>query len=390
MGNANRSASLAGSIKMMDGQEVDPEESKTLTGGVKGDLDDEPVTKKELGSFRKIKALLGIELDSIQQNRLAEMDQNAADEADEEDEEDDFDYSAGGDVKVALMWVCAGVVFSNIIAIILLITGTPQSDGATAMQNFYAGYLLELTLSLDNLFAFYLIFKFFKVRNTEAVERTLFWGILGAMVLRAVVVAIGVVAIKQSECVLFLAAIVLLWTAFQVFYGDEDDDEDLADNSIIKFCKRFMPVTHEYDGANFFTQTPEGTKMTPLMLVNVVINLSDIAFAMDSVPAVFGITDDYVVVWTSSMCAILALRSLYTVTVHYVTDMPYMNNAIGIVLFFIAFKLLLKIMFHVDMPVTLSLLVVFFILGIGGAASYWKLQQDKEGEESAETQPHEV
>jgi TerC family integral membrane protein len=244
--------------------------------------------------------------------------------------------------------------------------------------------LLELTLSLDNLFAFYLIFKFFKVRNKEAVERTLFWGILGAMVLRALVVAIGVVAIKQSECVLFLAAIVLLWTAFQVFYGDEDDDEDLEDNSIIKFCKRCMPVTHEYDGANFFTMTPEGRKMTPLMLVNVVINLSDIAFAMDSVPAVFGITDDYVVVWTSSMCAILALRSLYTVTVHYVADMPYMNNAIGIVLFFIAAKLLLKIMFHVELPVTLSLLVVFIILGIGLAASWYKLKYGNDEEDGDE------
>merc|ERR1711988_1181833 len=154
MGNANRSASLAGSIKMMDGQEVDPEESKTLTGGVKGDLDDEPVTKKELGSFRKIKALLGIELDSIQQNRLAEMDQIAADEADEEDEEDDFDYSAGGDVKQSLMWCCAGFALSNAVAVTLYFTGTPQSDGSTAIQNFYAGYLLELTLSLDNLFAF--------------------------------------------------------------------------------------------------------------------------------------------------------------------------------------------------------------------------------------------
>merc|ERR1712022_65634 len=121
-----------------------------------------------------------------------------------------------------------------------------MGDGSTAIQNFYAGYLLELTLSLDNLFAFYLIFKFFKVRDTEAVERTLFWGILGAMVLRAVVVAIGVVAIKQSECVLFLAAIVLLWTAVQVFAGEEDHDEDLSENGIIKFCKKWMPVTHEY------------------------------------------------------------------------------------------------------------------------------------------------
>merc|ERR1712006_76333 len=117
--------------------------------------------------------------------------------------------------------------------------------------------------------------------------------------------------------------------------------------------------------------------MTPLMLVNVVINLSDIAFAMDSVPAVFGITDDGVVVWTSSLCAILALRSLYTVTVHYVTDMPYMNKAIGIGLFFIAFKLLLKIMFHVEMPVSLSLCVVFIILAIGFGASYYEKKQEE-------------
>ena len=202
-----------------------------------------------------------------------------------------FDFSRypgkGGQEKVSRP-VFLGVLFSNGVAVTLYYTGTFQDpDGSVAMQNFYAGYLLELTLSLDNLFAFYLIFKFFKVRDTEAVERTLFWGILGAMVLRAVVVAIGVVAIEQSECVLFLAAIVLLWTAVTVFAGEEDEDEDLENNAIIKFCKRWMPVTHEYDGSNFFTETPEGQKMTPLMLVNVVINLSDIAFAMDSVPAVF-------------------------------------------------------------------------------------------------------
>jgi len=248
---------------------------------------------------------------------------------------------------------------------------------------------LELTLSLDNLFAFYLIFKFFKVRDTEAVERTLWWGILGAMVLRAVVVAVGVVAIQQSECVLFLAAIVLLWTAVTVFAGEDDDDEDLSENGIIKFCRRFLPVTHEYDGANFFTDTPEGRKMTPLMLVNVVINLSDIAFAMDSVPAVFGITDDGLVVWASSLCAILALRSLYTVTVHYVADLEYMNQAIGIVLFFIAFKLLAKIMFEVEIPVTVSLLVVFLILAVGFGASYYVKQQEA-AEQELKEQPQEL
>jgi len=369
----------------------DKEETEGLTDmqaiGVKQeDEDEDACSKKEVSGFRKIRAMLGLELSGTQQERLMEIDESAVEDGDgdaeEEDEEDNFDYSAGGDIKQSLMWCCAGFLFANVVAVVLYFTGTFQDpDGSIAIQNFYAGYLLELTLSLDNLFAFYLIFKFFKVRNKEAVERTLFWGILGAMVLRAAVVAIGVVAIKQSECVLFLAAIILLWTAFQVFAGEEDDDEDLEDNSIVKFCKRFMPVTHEYDGANFFTETPEGTKMTPLMLVNVVINLSDIAFAMDSVPAVFGITDDATVVWTSSMCAILALRSLYTVTVHYVADMPYMNKAIGIVLFFIAIKLLAKIMFHVEMPVTLSLLVVFFILAIGFAASYWKLKQDKEEED---------
>merc|ERR1712195_271064 len=356
------------------------EETKGLTNlspGVDDDDDDE-CTRKEVSGFRKIRAMLGLVLSDTQKERLMEIDESAVEdkaEAEEDDEEDNFDYSAGGDVKQSLMWCCAGFLFANVVAICLYFTGTFQDpDGSIAIQNFYAGYLLELTLSLDNLFAFYLIFKFFKVRNKEAVERTLFRGILGAMVLRALVVAIGVVAIKQSECVLFLAAIILLWTAVQVFAGE--DDEDVENNSIVKFCKKFMPVTHEYDGANFFSDTPEGTKMTPLMLVNVVINLSDIAFAMDSVPAVFGITDDATVVWTSSMCAILALRSLYTVTVHYVADMPYMNQAIGIVLFFIAFKLLGKIMFHVEMPVTLSLLVVFGILGVGFGASYYKLQED--------------
>merc|ERR1712216_791198 len=192
-------------LKADDSQADDPEEMKTLTGdagaisavGVKQeDDDDERITKKEVGAFRKIKSMLGLRLDEAQEERLLDIEENAAEDGDEdeEDEEDDFDYSAGGDVKSSLMWCCAGFLLSNAVAVTLYFTGTPQSDGDVAIQNFYAGYLLELTLSLDNLFAFYLIFKYFKVRHKEAVERTLFWGILGAMVLRAVVVASGVVA----------------------------------------------------------------------------------------------------------------------------------------------------------------------------------------------------
>merc|ERR1712028_273011 len=226
--------------------------------------------------------------------------------------------------REAFLYCIMGVCFSIGVSVWI------RYDQSTeAMMEFYAGYFVEMSLSLDNLFAFYLVFKYFKVHSEAAQNRVLFWGILGAIILRGIMVLVGSAIIHTFRPLPLLCAVLLIFSAYQVLLigEDDDDDEDLSDNMCVVWASKCVPVDAGYHGADFMH---EG-KCTPLLLVLVVIELSDVVFAVDSVPAIFGITEHTIVVWAACMCAILCLRSLYTLVVQFVTDLPYMNNAIGIV-----------------------------------------------------------
>merc|ERR1711871_1277392 len=219
------------------------------------------------------------------------------------------------------------------------------------------------------------------VHSEAAQNRVLFWGILGAIILRGVMVIMGAAMIHTFRPLLLICAVVLIFSAYQVLMvGEDDDDEDLSDNACVLLAEKIIPVGRGYHGADFVY---EG-QFTPLMLVLVVIELSDIVFAVDSVPAIFGITENTVVVWAACMCAILCLRSLYTLVVQFVTDLPYMNNAIGIVLFFIALKLISDVCFGFKWPIGISLGIVAGILGVGAVLSIQKKAYDLALEEAEE------
>merc|ERR1712072_1241899 len=278
-------------------------------------------------------------------------------------------------VRNALFWTVLGFIFSNGVGLSFSFIHPRKHE---AMMEFYAGYILELSLSLDNLFAFYLVFKYFKVVSERAQNRVLFWGIVGAIVLRALMVGLGAAAISTYRPILLLAAGFLIWTTYIVFFADEDDDEDIADNFAVKLAQRIVPVSATYEGANFFNS--QG-RATPLFLVLVVIEFSDVMFAFDSVPAIFGIPDDGYVVWTACMCAIMCLRSLYTLIVQFVADLEYMNKAIGLVLFFIAIKLILDLVFHFKISIAVSLSFVAGIIFTGAIASLLFKSEDEEDED---------
>merc|ERR1719331_2148449 len=278
-------------------------------------------------------------------------------------------------VRNALMWTFASFCLSNVVALGFNMLHPRKHE---AMMEFYAGYILELSLSLDNLFAFYLVFKYFKVVKESAQNRVLFWGIIGAIVMRAFMVAVGAAAIHQYRPLLLVCAAVLIYSTYQVFFMEEDDeDEDLENNSVVKLAQWLVPVSGTYHSSDFFH---EG-KATPLLLVLVVIEFSDVVFAVDSVPAIFGITEDGYVVWAACMCAILCLRSLYTLIVQFVADLEYMNKAIGLVLFFIAIKLILDLVFHFKISIAVSLSFVAGIIFTGAIASIlFKSEDDEEDE----------
>eukprot|EP00586_Coscinodiscus_wailesii_P019802 CAMPEP_0172513552 /NCGR_PEP_ID=MMETSP1066-20121228/253514_1 /TAXON_ID=671091 /ORGANISM="Coscinodiscus wailesii, Strain CCMP2513" /LENGTH=346 /DNA_ID=CAMNT_0013293877 /DNA_START=483 /DNA_END=1524 /DNA_ORIENTATION=+ len=245
--------------------------------------------------------------------------------------------------------------------------------GPIPSQEFFAGYLVEQSLSLDNLFVFLLLFEYFKV-PLEYQNRVLTWGIIGAVVMRGIMISLGSVALKNFHSVLLLFAAVLVYSSGKMIYDlsglgrDEDDEEDMASNSIVRFSRSLFPTTDVYDGDRFFSVRDGIKSATPLLLCLISVEISDVVFAVDSVPAVFGVTEDPFIVFTSNICAILGLRSLYTILSKAASDLQYLEPAVAVVLGFIGAKLIGEY-FGLLIPTELSLLIVASLLFVGVGAS---------------------
>ncbi|KAL1199160.1 Thylakoid membrane protein TERC [Cardamine amara subsp. amara] len=241
--------------------------------------------------------------------------------------------------------------------------GIGLKEGVGKASEFFAGYLLEQSLSVDNLFVFVLVFKYFKVPLMYQ-NRVLTYGIAGAIVFRFSLILLGTATLQKFEAVNLLLAAVLLYSSFKLF-ASEEDDTDLSDNFIVKTCQRFIPVTSSYDGNRFFTKQDSIWKATPLLLTVAVIELSDIAFAVDSIPAVFGVTRDPFIVLTSNLFAILGLRSLYTLISEGMEELEYLQPSIAVVLGFIGFKMILDFFgFHVSTEASLGVVALSLSTGV--------------------------
>ncbi|CAN6992483.1 unnamed protein product [Brassica oleracea var. botrytis] len=241
--------------------------------------------------------------------------------------------------------------------------GIGFKDGVGKASQFFAGYLLEQSLSVDNLFVFVLVFKYFKVPLMYQ-NRVLTYGVAGAILFRFSLILLGTATLQRFEAVNLLLAAVLLYSSFKLF-SSEEDDTDLSDNFIVKTCQRFIPVTSSYDGNRFFTKNDGIWKATPLLLTVAVIELSDIAFAVDSIPAVFGVTRDPFIVLTSNLFAIIGLRSLYTLISEGMGELEYLQPSIAVVLGFIGFKMILDFFgFHVSTEASLGVVALSLSTGV--------------------------
>ncbi|KAK4583453.1 hypothetical protein RGQ29_026258, partial [Quercus rubra] len=257
-------------------------------------------------------------------------------------------------VRTVALCVCTAVAFG---------IGLGLKDGVGKATEFFAGYILEQSLSVDNLFVFVLIFKYFKVPIMYQ-NRVLSYGIAGAVVFRLTLILLGAATLQRFEAVNLLLAAILLYSSFKLFTSEEDDS-DLSDNFVVKTCQRFIPVTSSYDGNHFITSQGGVWKATPLLLTVAVIELSDIAFAVDSIPAVFGVTRDPFIVFTSNLFAILGLRSLYTLISEGMSDLEYLQPAIGIVLGFIGCKMISDFFgFHVSTEASLGVVATCLSGGV--------------------------
>lgn len=238
--------------------------------------------------------------------------------------------------------------------------------GSEKAVMYITGYVLEWSLSVDNIFVFVLVFTYFKV-PFKYQQRVLLWGILGALIMRGLMIVIGAALIDQFAWILYVFGAFLLFTGARMLFNKGDGEQDLDKNPAIKLVRRLFPISTEYDGQKFFT-IKDGVRMaTPLLLALVVIEFTDLLFAVDSIPAIFAITTDPFIVFTASIMAVLGLRSMYFLLAHVVHRFVYLQTGLAIILVYIGIKMLLLDVFHI--PAFVSLAVILSILGISIVAS---------------------
>lgn len=243
---------------------------------------------------------------------------------------------------------------------------TPNGlDGKQAALQFFTGYLIEESLSLDNIFIIALIFSYFRV-PLKYQHRVLFWGIFGAVVLRAIMIAGGLALINRFEWVVYIFGAILLITAVKMLISSQEN-VDPERNLAVRLARKVYPVTTRYDGVKFFTRIDGKRAVTPLFLTLLMVETTDVLFAVDSIPAVIAVTRDPFLVLTSNVFAILGLRSLYFVIASTMEKLRYIKTSLVFLLAFVGMKMILSQHFHI--PTHVSLTVIAGILAVGILAS---------------------
>ncbi|MDP1617985.1 TerC family protein [Phenylobacterium sp.] len=289
-------------------------------------------------------------------------------------------------VKAAAAYIALGLSFGAWIWYDL---------GSQKAVEYYTGYLLELTLALDNVFVISLILAYFAVPR-ELQHRVLFWGILGVIVLRAIMIGIGAALVTNFAWVLYIFAAFLLFTGAKMlkesFFSDAEEAKDLTDNAILKWLRGHLRVTETFQGSKFFVRQahPATGKLvlyaTPLFLALVLVEFADLVFAIDSVPAIFAITQDPYIVYTSNIFAILGLRALYFALENAVHRFHYLKVALALVLVFIGFKIFAgDLFFGGKFPAPWSLAITVSLLAGGVIFSLLKPKHPKGGVEGGIT-----
>lgn len=241
--------------------------------------------------------------------------------------------------------------------------------GRTPALEFITGYVVELSLSVDNLFVFILIFAYFGV-PAEARPKVLKWGILGAIALRFVMIALGAVLLQRFEWIIWVFGAILIITGIKVWTQQQERIEP-EKNPVVRLARRLMPFSPGYDGARFFTRTVDGRRLaTPLFLVLLLVEWSDLVFAIDSIPAVFAVTRDPFLVFSSNVFAILGLRALFFVVAGAMDRFAYLKPGVALILVFVGFKMALSHWVH--LPIGISLAVIVGTLAGSVGLSLWR------------------
>jgi len=265
-------------------------------------------------------------------------------------------------LKEALIWSGIWIALALIFNIFVLL-----EFGKTKALEFFTGYVIEYSLSIDNIFVFILIFSYFSVKP-QYQHKILFWGILGALIMRGIFIFAGVALINRFHWIVIIFGAFLIFSGFKMLFQKDEISVDPEKNGLVKLFRKFLPVTETLHGDSLFVRQNNKLIATPLFLVLLVIESTDLIFAVDSIPAILAISKDTFIVYTSNIFAILGLRSLYFAVSGIMGLFRFLKVGLAIVLSFVGFKMLASF-FHIEIPIVISLGIIISILFISILAS---------------------
>lgn len=256
-----------------------------------------------------------------------------------------------------VVWISLALLFNGFLFVF---------EGHETGMMFLAGYLIEKSLSVDNIFIFVMLFTYFNVPLTYQ-HKVLFWGILGALVMRGALIGVGAYLISQFHWVLYLFGAFLIVTGIRMVLHKENDKIDIERNGVVRLLRRMVPITDRYHHSAFFVRQNGLLFATPLLVVLLMVETTDLVFALDSIPAIFAVTQDPFLVYTSNVFAILGLRSLYFLLANVMQSFRFLKHGLSVILVFVGMKMLIADYFH--MPIALSLGVIGAVLTVSITAS---------------------
>ncbi|EIJ40368.1 TerC family protein [Galbibacter orientalis] len=275
------------------------------------------------------------------------------------------------------IWVSTALLFSLVVFFIFKHDWVDNVDNLTptsALMKYITGYLIELSLSVDNIFVIAVIFTSFKIPKIYQ-HRVLFWGIIGAIVFRALMILFGVFLIKKFDWIIYVFGVFLIYTAIKLAIEKEDDAYDPRNSFVYKTIRKIIPVTTHMNSEHFFIRKKHLLVATPLFIALIIIEFTDILFALDSIPAILAITSDPFLVFSSNIMAILGLRSMYFFLANMLERFGYLKYSLVVILSFVGVKMILS--HHVEIPEWLSLTVIGASLGAGIWFSLHKEKKEK-------------
>ncbi|WP_394759178.1 TerC family protein [Flavobacterium sp.] len=263
-------------------------------------------------------------------------------------------------IKEAMIWSGVWIALALCFNVLLY-----YWQGEAKALEFFTGYVIEKSLSVDNIFVIVLIFSYFKTPSIHQ-HKILFWGIIGALIMRAIFIFAGIALLEKFHWMIYIFGAILIFTGYKMLVQKEKKIEP-EKNPVIKLFRRIIPMTHELHGGKFFVKLNKKRYATPLFLVLVVVETTDLIFAVDSIPAILAITQDQFIVYTSNVFAILGLRSLYFALAGMIDKFRFLSVGLALILMFVGLKML--IMDFYKLPILIALLVIIIILIISIVAS---------------------